>query len=80
MIDTNFFDASNLYRAVLNRKQRPSREFGQLNAALAMVEAIHRFALLPNRANLNLFTEKKRCGSQLLDTKTSLMPKICVGT
>jgi hypothetical protein len=60
MIDTNFFDASNLYRAVLNRKQRPSREFGQLNAALAMVEAIHRFALLPNRANLNLFTEKEK--------------------
>ena len=60
MSDTNFFDASNIYRSVLNRKQRPSRESGQLKAALAMVEAIKIFALCPNRENLNCFAEKEK--------------------
>ena len=60
MSDTNFFDASNIYRSVLNRKQRPSRESGQLSAAIAMVEAINKFALHPNRENLNCFAEKEK--------------------
>lgn len=80
MSDTNFFDASNIYRSVLNRKQRPSRESGQLSAALAMVEAINKFALHPNRENLNCFAEKEKFGFQLLVKEVSLMPMSYVGS
>jgi hypothetical protein len=48
-------DASSIYRAVLNRRSRPARENGQLNAAIAMCDAIKAFEANPNRESLQKF-------------------------
>jgi hypothetical protein len=50
-------DASSIFRAVLNRRSRLARENGQLNAAIAMCDAIKAFKDHPNRNSLQKFAE-----------------------
>jgi len=57
MSDQDWFDASSIFRAVLNRKSRPARENGQLNAAIAMCDAIKVFEAHPNRETLQKFAD-----------------------
>lgn len=57
MNDQDKFDASSIFRAILNRKSRPVRENGQLNAAIAMCDAIRLFERKPSRETLQKFEE-----------------------
>lgn len=50
---------TSILRAILNRRSRPARINGQLNAAIAMCEAIKIYAANPNIINLQKFTEKE---------------------
>lgn len=52
-------DVSSIYRAVLNRRSRPARLNGQLNAAIAMCEAIKVFEKVPSRENLEKFAAEE---------------------
>jgi hypothetical protein len=59
MSDQIWFDASSIYRAVLNRRSRPAIFNGQLNAAISMCEAIKEFSKIPTRDNIKRFSDRE---------------------
>lgn len=60
MSDSNVFNASSIYRAILNRRSRRALINGQLNAAIKMTDLIKEFQVNPTASNLEKFAQAEK--------------------